>query len=70
MNSNDFAHLVSLKAGLTNEEAEALLGAFVATISDELKSNSQIDIENMGSFTLKDGEISFTPGGELLELTK
>lgn len=70
MNSNDFAHLVSLKAGLTNEEAEAFLNAFIGAISDELKTNSQIEIENMGIFNLKDGEVIFTPSGDLLELIK
>ncbi|MDO8513066.1 MAG: HU family DNA-binding protein [bacterium] len=59
MNNNDFVQAVAIKAGLTNEEAEKLIGSLVAILGEKLRKNPDLEIEGLGRFSLDGGKIIF-----------
>lgn len=67
MNDGSFVQLVAVKAGLTNEEAEALVTSFIDTVKDEVNHNRRLEIDGLGLFEVVNDKLTFTADKGLVE---
>ncbi len=52
MNKTEFVNSVSAKSGLSKVDAKKAVDAFVATVSEELKTGGKVALLGFGSFSI------------------
>ncbi len=53
MTKSDLVAAIAQKAGLKKKDAEAALNAFIAVVTEALKSEEKVEIRGFGTFLMK-----------------